>query len=409
MTTGKQRLWIAGVVAILGATLVVGQEFDAHQSLAGPLYTNIVVADVPWSIHVVKVPRNDRRYALHSPHAGTGALGLSTLKDQLAAVNPGLGVPVAGINGGFYLRDKAYAGVPRGLQVVAGEVLSAPSGNVSFWIDVVGDVHSTNVVSQFGITWPDGRVLPFALNGERPRNGAALYTPAVGASTRTAGGLELVLERPAGGRWLPLQAGRSYVARVREIRRGGDSPLGRDTMIVSLDPGMMERFEAVGPGATLQISTGSIPRLLGARSALSGGPLLVRNGKRQKIRASIEDPYEFSSMLERHPRTAFGWNADWFFLVVVDGRQRDVSDGMTLDELAKCLVELGCDEALNLDGGGSSTLWFKGEVRNSPCDGYERTLANSLLVLRKATKDTAKDLISIRPGTIPEGRSGNER
>ena len=88
-------------------------------------------------------------------------------------------------------------------------------------------------------------------------------------------------------------------------------------------------------------------------------------------------------MLERHPRSAIGWNKNWFFLVEVDGRQRDLSVGMTLDELSNYLVKLGCEEALNLDGGGSATIWYQGEVRNSPCDGYERPIANSLVVLRK--------------------------
>jgi exopolysaccharide biosynthesis protein len=110
---------------------------------------------------------------------------------------------------------------------------------------------------------------------------------------------------------------------------------------------------------------------------------LVIKGKRQRIRASFDDGYRFSSMLERHPRTAFGWNAKCFFLVVVDGRQRDLSMGMTLDDLAAYLVRIGCEEALNLDGGGSSTLWFDGEVRNEPCDGYERPIANSLLVVQR--------------------------
>jgi exopolysaccharide biosynthesis protein len=56
---------------------------------------------------------------------------------------------------------------------------------------------------------------------------------------------------------------------------------------------------------------------------------------------------------------------------------------MTLDELAAYLVGLGCREAMNFDGGGSATLWYEGKVRNRPCDGYERRVANALFVLRK--------------------------
>jgi exopolysaccharide biosynthesis protein len=66
----------------------------------------------------------------------------------------------------------------------------------------------------------------------------------------------------------------------------------------------------------------------------------------------------------------------------VDGRQRG-SIGMTLEELASYLIKLGCDEAMNLDGGGSATLWCQGQLRNQPCDGRERPVANSLVVLRR--------------------------
>jgi exopolysaccharide biosynthesis protein len=68
----------------------------------------------------------------------------------------------------------------------------------------------------------------------------------------------------------------------------------------------------------------------------------------------------------------------------VDGRQKGVSEGMTLKELAAYLVELGCQEAMNLDGGGSATIWYDGKVRNHPCDGYEREVANSLIVFKKS-------------------------
>ncbi len=87
-------------------------------------------------------------------------------------------------------------------------------------------------------------------------------------------------------------------------------------------------------------------------------------------------------MTERHPRTAIGWSDREFFFIEVDGRQAS-SVGMTLDELASYCSKLGCREAMNLDGGGSATLWFDGEVRNNPCDGQERPIANSLVLIRK--------------------------
>jgi len=382
------------LVAVAGQVSRAESSIRSIDGLSELVYTNVTDPKVPWSIHVVKVPRSNSRYEIQSRHAGSRALGMSTLRDQIATADPQTGEAVAAINGGFYRRDTAYAGAARGLQIVGnrGEAISAPSGSAAFWIDLNGEPHLSNVSSQFQVKWPGGQMTPLGLNEERADNGVVLYTPAVGDATLTAGGLELVLEKQEGSRWLPLRVGRAYSARVRAVHEGGNTSLAPDIMVLSLGPVAMKQFLGVAAGTTLQISTASSPSLAAARTALSGGPVLVRNGKRQKFRASPEDAYEFSSMLERHPRSAIGWNEEWYFLVEVDGRQRDLSVGMTLDELSNYLVKLGCSEALNLDGGGSATLWYEGEVRNNPCDGYERTIANSLVVLRKPTKSRATQL-----------------
>jgi exopolysaccharide biosynthesis protein len=87
----------------------------------------------------------------------------------------------------------------------------------------------------------------------------------------------------------------------------------------------------------------------------------------------------------RHPRTAVGWNKECIYMVEVDGRQSDVSVGMTFEELADYMAKIGCDFAMNLDGGGSSTLWFMGHVLNSPSEGRERPAPNALVLMRKTT------------------------
>jgi len=56
---------------------------------------------------------------------------------------------------------------------------------------------------------------------------------------------------------------------------------------------------------------------------------------------------------------------------------------MTFSEFAEYLRKLGCEQAMNLDGGGSATLWVMGNVMNSPSEGQERPGANSLVVVRK--------------------------
>ena len=77
------------------------------------------------------------------------------------------------------------------------------------------------------------------------------------------------------------------------------------------------------------------------------------------------------------------WNENYFFFIEVDGRQNKLSAGMTLAELSDYMLKLGCTDALNLDGGGSSTIWLNGKVMNSPCFGYLRNMATTLVMVRK--------------------------
>ena len=78
-----------------------------------------------------------------------------------------------------------------------------------------------------------------------------------------------------------------------------------------------------------------------------------------------------------------GWNRRYLYLVVVDGRQPGVSIGMTYPQIAALAKEYRCTEAIELDGGGSSTLWAMGKVLNSPCEGKPRAIANGLILFRR--------------------------
>lgn len=125
----------------------------------------------------------------------------------------------------------------------------------------------------------------------------------------------------------------------------------------------------------------------GTLQALAGSQILVKDGE---------------SVVEHgagglHPRTAVAVDADGetLWLIVVDGRQRGYSEGMTLDELAGMAVELGAERALNLDGGGSSTLVIadRGGIRalNSPIHTRvptrQRPVANHLGVYAQTIEE----------------------
>jgi hypothetical protein len=83
----------------------------------------------------------------------------------------------------------------------------------------------------------------------------------------------------------------------------------------------------------------------------------------------------------RHPRTAIALNGDYIFFIVVDGRSTQ-SVGMTMTELGTfCLSYLSATDGINQDGGGSSTMWVNGQVRNVPSDGTERAVANGVMMV----------------------------
>lgn len=103
-------------------------------------------------------------------------------------------------------------------------------------------------------------------------------------------------------------------------------------------------------------------------------PVLIKSGQPQAV------PREWETT--KQPRTIIGEYANGdFILIVVDGRQSDWSSGVTLERLQIKLAELGVKEGYNLDGGGSSTMVFKGKVLNRPADGQQRAVANNIVIL----------------------------
>lgn len=119
----------------------------------------------------------------------------------------------------------------------------------------------------------------------------------------------------------------------------------------------------------------------GAWNTLSFGPALVDDGA---VLAGI-DEVEVDTNVGNHsiqglqPRTAVGWvEANHLMLVVVDGREEGYSRGVTMSGLAQIMVDLGCRVAYNLDGGGSSAMYWGGSIINQPSNGGERATSDIL-------------------------------
>jgi len=372
------KLCLCGILSIASTgcgseTKQPGTERPAEKS-TGISYIHDTIEEAPWSIHVVKISRANGDLRFETTMGGGKLLGMNVVSEQVKTIPSALGRPLAAVNGDFFKSSSKYPGDPEGVQIIQGEIVSAPNPSRScFWVDRLGNPRITNVQSQFKVTLPDGRSAPVGLNEERASDAVVLYTAAAGATTRTSSGVELLLTRAeTNDHWLPLRVGETYKARVRQVRNDGDAPLTDDLMVLSLGSKIAGQVSEVKPGDVITISTATSPEMSGSPCAIGGGPALVRG----------HQALSFHGLQPRHPRTAIGWNKEFFFLVEVDGRQRD-SVGMSFPELADYLVKIGCDDALNLDGGGSATLWAYGTVINNPSEGHERPAANALVVIRK--------------------------
>lgn len=103
-------------------------------------------------------------------------------------------------------------------------------------------------------------------------------------------------------------------------------------------------------------------------------PSLIVDSKKTKIPSAWRNT--------KHPRTIIGMypNGD-LLLIVVDGRNEDWSNGITLERIQEKLLVLGVEDAYNLDGGGSTTLYYDGKILNQPSDGGERNVANAFILM----------------------------
>ncbi|MCX7919920.1 MAG: phosphodiester glycosidase family protein [bacterium] len=120
--------------------------------------------------------------------------------------------------------------------------------------------------------------------------------------------------------------------------------------------------------------------------ALGGVSMLVRNG--QPYVTVLEEGSNIGFSTTTHPRTAVGITKEnKLLLVTVDGRQPEVSNGISLDSLANLMISLGATDAMNLDGGGSTTMVIYDTIVNFPSDkdsagnpGRERAVANGIVI-----------------------------
>ncbi|HHW09637.1 MAG TPA: AMIN domain-containing protein [Firmicutes bacterium] len=273
---------------------------------------------------------------------------------------------LAAVNAGFF----HYTGQPLGLVVNSGLPVSMSIYDRSAFVLMKdGSCDIYRAALKLYLITADGRRLALnGLNRQRGAGEAVAYNQAYGTATPAGRSIrELVIEGDRvvaiGTGGTPLVPGRWVIAFDSDRLPGGAASVGA--------PGRVE-WELFLPEEQLTLPGKEV--LL----ALGGGPRLVASG-RVAVNAE-EERFQADVAKGRAPRTALGLTATGHLLLVtINGRQTGLTEGMTLAEAAALLMELGATEALNLDGGGSTTMVVRDRVVNMP-SADERPVASALLV-----------------------------
>lgn len=365
------------------AVLINAQDFKVVQD--GIEYAEMTreIDKLPVRINLLRLDLTKVR--LDVVHAMDAAIG--TEKTSSIAARHGA---IAAINAGFFRLDNSiFAGDAAGVLMIDGKLLSESYANrIALFINNKADkteveINHLNLSDQIRIKGFYFKVA--GINRERKDNEIIVFTPEFGRTTLTnSDGLEITVRK-------------NRIMQIIESK--GSSLIPADGFVISAKGNQIENLlkkskigtkvkRFTSPSNTMDIlpSTSIIlnndlskPNFFFTEDITNGVPQLIKNGK---IEITWEQEKTNKAFVEtRHPRTAVAKLRDGKFLMItVDGRSES-SGGIGLEDLAKLLLELGAMDAMNLDGGGSTTMFLDGKVVNRPSDKEgERKVSDAILV-----------------------------
>jgi exopolysaccharide biosynthesis protein len=372
---------------------VAAQQFDSSTSSVvapGVVHRRIVVNSGPWHVNILEVNLRQPGVVVRGVRARDSFVGRETVSSMAKRYN-GPGMVVGAVNADFF--NIRATGESENNVVIEGQLWKGVRVTDSPY-DAFDTIHS-----QFGLDSQnhplierfsfEGRVIGSrarttnldALNFWPDSSALVLYTTAFGDSTPadSTGRHMLVVPLRANGR----KGDTLIFQRAGKEQQGWSLPLADGGVLAAGGKRRAELRALIAGAGSIKVVADLIPERGPLRTVIGGWPRLIVHGQSVAARAdSLEGTFpRFSST--RHPRTAVGLSADSskLFLVTVDGR-RESDSGMTLEELARLMLQLGVYEGMNFDGGGSTTMVVNGQVVNSPSDKTgERAVGSALLVV----------------------------
>ncbi len=410
-TVGRSRWWC--FASMLPAVLAAQTPSAAAAIVMsrGVSYQHLSDPTGPWQLHVVRIDLRRQDVAFKHVHARDALRGRERTSSIAQRVSESGTSVLAAINADFF---DLKSGENENNQVIGGEwwkglkVTDSPfdtydNVHVQLAIDAVGRPQIDRFILD-GTAWIRGTSVPvLSVNAKTSGTyeGTAMYTaryglrtPGGAAVTGTPRSADADAPRDTTVPYLevPLVAAGRHGDTLLYIRRGAlaltpGSAIPTDGAVLTAFGPRVAVLRQLVDEDTLRIVLTTLPRLArGAPQLLIGGwPRLLQDGVNIAANAATSEGTISRNAEARHPRTAVGYSRDrkTMWLVVVDGRSV-ASVGMTAVELAAALKKLGAWDAMNFDGGGSTTMVVNGKVVNTPTDPTgEREVGNALLVVKR--------------------------
>jgi len=397
---------------------------DAEAGLAGHVPEPGCTPRITMSLPYPQARLAPRRYHVVAldPEQFEGMVKLALAKGKVAGRAPTSQIArdndaIVAINGGFFAMtsEQGVVGDPTSVAIIDGRLESEPSrGRPWIAIGNQGQLSASLELSSEpaapSLQWDDGTTTPLDGINRRPellRNCGALLEPAAGISWHDQTCLmqdQMVAFTKTSGFLPPFFQNAAY-ALIQDdgtITQGYRAPQGQELLVVATGERVAElrRLIAWEKRARLHVP------VLAARPglfAVGGGPTLLKDGKAYRSETTegwpfANAPLDQANAMHRwvnlkNPRTAIGVRDDGTILLVVVDGQRDekpvsqafsADGGATIEELREVMLALGARDALNLDGGGSSTLAINGKVVNTPSDPTgERPVSDAVIVVSR--------------------------
>jgi len=286
---------------------------------------------------------------------------------------------ISAVNGDFFDMT-TIKGLTYGTSIIEGEIKTAVKTSTILGITDKGDCFIDTLNMEGAVVYKDKKVPVDAVNRLRWVDQTIIYTPAFGEITKnTVAGTDVIVK----GVELPLKANKVYSGVIETIVPSSkNTEIPADGVVISFQGIVAEQFVGAAAGDAIDFYINFDKQDL--KYAVAGAPRLIEDGQPSSELADRKDAKE------RNPRTAVGIKDNKLYIVTVDGRQPGYSDGMSLYEMAGFLLGQGVKDAINLDGGGSTTMTVRKQgdatvkLINNPSDGRERYVGNSIQLVSEA-------------------------